>query len=503
MIKVIEVIQKIKSRITKKEISKILIIFGIWMRGSGLAAAPLWYDEAFSIQMARLSFIQLIQATWLDFSPALQYLIIKPWIYFNNPWMARIPSLLASILGLAVIWEMMDDWEVTDNQRLWISALTLLPGFYWMAQDARVYAMIGLLYMISFWLLMGGQYKWAAVIMGMMIWGHLVGFILVVSLVVVNLIRDWMLQGMLDIRIIFKSTARKTIGSGLAAIGIGIPAMLPILMSPVVTEYKLNPINLAQILDSIHAAIFVEILPAGWINITAGILILIYIALAGLITLTALYHWGIILKDKESKYIIEDDIVITNGLLVVVPIILMIIISATVKPILFYRPLQILLLPFILWIGSATAMQEYKPQKLILPIALAAAIILAQISWSPRAKGSNLDHYADLINQDPGPVMYATGSVALPFDLYVDQPGWIAAYQEDNSLGSDELLALFGYKQRDPGAWADWIIWPQNELLSPELVEDLEILTAEMDLVGVVEYWQIGDTEIWHREAGQ
>jgi len=470
------------------------------MRGSGLAAGPLWYEEAFSIQMARLPIGQMIQATWLDFNPALQYLIIKPWVYFNNPWLARIPSLLASILGLAVIWEMMDDWEVTENQRLWISALTLLPGFYWLAQDARIYAMMGLLYMIGFWLLMGGQYKWAAVIMGMMIWGHLVGFILVISLIAVNLIRDWMLQGILDIRQIFKSTARKTIGSGLAAIGIGIPAMLPIIMNPVVEEYKLNPITMGQILDSIHAAIFVEILPAGWPNIAAGILMLLYIALASLITLTAWYHWSLILKDRQGKWIIEDDIVITNSLLVVVPLSLMILVSLVAKPIVFYRPLQILLLPFILWIGSATAMQEYKPQKLILPIALAAVIILAQITWSPRAKGSNLDHYADLINQDPGPIMYVTGSVALPFDLYVDQPGWIAAYQEDNSLGSDQLLALFGYKQRDPGPWADWIIWPQNDLLSSELIEDLEILTAEMDLVGVVEYWQIGDTEIYHRE---
>jgi len=493
-------ISKIKSKITKNDISKTLIIFGIWMRGSGLAAGPLWYDEAFSWEMARLPFAQMIQATWLDFSPALQYVLIKPFVYFNNPWMIRIPSLLASIMGLAVIWEMMDDWEVTDNQRLWISALTLLPGFYWMAQDARVYAMMGLLYMIAFWLLMGGQYKWAAVIMGLMIWGHLVGFVLVVSLVIIDLFRDWMLQGILGIRELYKSTARKTILSGLAGIGIGIPAMLPILLSPSVEKYNFRISSGAQILDSIHAALFVEILPSGWINLAAGSLMFFYIFLAVLITLTSLYHWAIILSEPQNKYIIEDDIVITTGLLVAVPLILMIIISATIKPILFYRPLQILLLPFILWLGSSTAMKIYKPHKLIMPIAMAIILILAQITWSPRVKGSNLDHYADLINQDPGPVLYATGSVALPFDLYVDEPGWIAAYQEDNSLGSDELMALFGFKQRDPGPWADWILIPQDNKLSPELVKDLEILTAEMDLVGVVEYWQIGDTAIYHRE---
>lgn len=472
-----------KLNITKNDISKLIILFGIWMRGSGLASTPLWHDEAFSINMARLPLIQLIRATWLDNNPSLQYLLIKPFIYFNNPWVARIPSLLASILALAVIWEMMDDWHVTDNQRLWISALTLLPGFYWLAQDLRIFAMMGLLYLLAFWLMMGGQYIWGAVTMGLMIWGHTTGLILTVSIVIVMLIRDWMLQGMMGIRdVIYKVSAKQSITAGLVAIGIGSPALIPIILGPDVTD---NPLTFNQLLDASHAALFVESLPAGWPNMAAAGIWFVYVALAMMITFTIWMDWIAKLKEPKRAELIDDDIVITNSLLAVVPIILMIVVSLLGNSIISYGALMILLWPLILWIGSATAMMEYKLNKLILPIILAAAIILAQIYWSPNIKGSDLDHYVDLINESPGEILYATGSVALPFDLYLNQQGWIAR--------PNELMYMFGYRQRDPGPWVDWLI-------TDEITDELEILTAEMQLVGVVEYWHMADIEIWRAQ---
>lgn len=490
-------------KITKTDISKILIIVGIWLRGRGLATA-LWYDEAFSVSMAKLPLPYLLKATWLDFTPALHYLMIKPFIWLaGSPWLARIPSLLVSILALAVLWEMMDDWQITENQRLWISALTLIPGFYWMAQDARVYATLGLLYLLSFWLMMGGQYKWAAVTMGMMIWGHAVGVVLVISIVVVNLLRDWLLQGMLDIRDIYKETARKTLLSGLAGMVVGIPALLPIMLGPEADRYLMMAINGKQIINSVNTALFVGIDLGEYQPIVFAVM-WIYVVLAGMITLTALYHWGLILKNRDLKFIIEDDIVVTNALLVLVPFLLLLIVSVLIKPVLFYRSLMPLLYPFIMWIGSATAMQEYKPIKLVLPALLAACLIWAQINWSPELKGSDIERYAERINQDKGSeILYVTGTAALPFQLYVDQQGWIAEDEHHTNLGSNELMEIFGQQFREPGIWADWIIWPQEPLISDDLFQQLEELTAEYELVGTVEYWQIGDTEIWHREAGQ
>lgn len=352
--------KEINKRISKTDISKILIMFGIWMRGRGLASSPINYDGSISI---------------------LQFFIMRPFVWAAAPWLIRIPGLVASILALAVIWEMMEDWEVTNNQRLWVSALTLLPGFYWMAQDARGIAMMGLLYLLTFWLMMGGQYVWGSITIGLMIWGHPTGLILTMSILIVNVLRDWMLQGMMGIRdAIFNKTLRANLISYAVGICIGLPAIIIKLLGPGSSQE--NQLTLVQMIDNIHAAVFVDSLSIEWINALAGIMLIIYFILAILITFTAWARWLENLKDPvktiQDDIVIIDDIVITNFLLTIVPVILMIIVSVIIEPVINYRALMILLWPMILWVGSATAMQEYKPVKLILPGILAAVIVMAQ-----------------------------------------------------------------------------------------------------------------------------
>jgi len=296
--------------------------------------------------------IDLIRSAWAGFDQVI--------------WLARIPSLLAGILGLAVIWEMMDDWEVTDNQRLWISALTLLPGFYWLAQDAGSASIVGLLYIMSFWLLMGGQYKWAAATMTIMVWiGSAPGLILVVSLVIVNIIRDWLLLGLLHSRAIFKSLAKKSITAGLVGCLAGIPGLLFGQLDP-----QLPIDGMASIMDPlfINAA---RGIPGTILTVIVGI----YLILSLMITWLAWYDWQLILRSNVMATRIKEDIVSTNFLLVAVPLIMMMIGSIG-------SYINLLIWPLIIWIGSATSMRIYKPHKLIMPILLAAGIIYSQLTWS-------------------------------------------------------------------------------------------------------------------------
>ena len=486
----------------KNDIAKILMMAGIWISGRGLAIAPLWYDEAYSINMAWLKPWELIKISWADFNPSLYYFIIKPFVVWGSPWLARIPSLLASVMIMAIIWEMMDDWEVTENQRLMVAGLTLLPGFYWMAQDARIYAVLGLLYIMTFWLINGGQYVWAAITITLMIWGHSMGLILAISIAVVQLARDWMIQGMMGIREkIFNSSAAATILSVGVGIAAGFPALLPLTVGPGgISEFYHQPISWWYFVYAIKAALFVEVIQSsnpGYYLVSA--VIWIYIILAVLITWLSFAGWAQILKTGDVVDKIEDDVIITSCLLVFVPLVIMLGISILIKNIIYYRPLMILLPPFILWLGSATAMKVYKPHKLIMPALLAASVIVLQLAWIPSLKGANLDQYTEMINQDPGNILYATGTAALPFDLYVDQPGWIAEADHHAALASMETLAAFGYEFREPGSWADWIIWPRDPLIGDELADQLDSLTAEMELVGVVEYWHTADIEIWHK----
>ena len=486
----------------KTDIAKMLMMAGIWISGRWLAAAPLWYDEAYSINMAWLKPWELIKISWADFNPSLYYFIIKPFVVWGSPWLARIPSLLASVMIMAIIWEMMDDWEVTENQRLMVAGLTLLPGFYWMAQDARIYAVLGLLYIMTFWLINGGQYVWAAITIALMMWGHSMGLILAISIVIVQLARDWMIQGMMGVRDkIYRGSARATITSATVGITVGAPALIPFMFGPGgLSEFYQQPLSWGYFVHAVKAALFVEVIQSsnpGYYLV--NVVIWIYIILALLITWQSLAEWVLILKADAPAEKIEDDVIITSGLLVFVPLVIMAGVSILIKNIIYYRPLMILLPPFILWLGSATAMRVYKPHKLIMPALLAISVIVLQLAWGSNLKGSNLDQYAEMINQAPGNILYATGTAALPIDLYIDRPGWVAEADHHAALASRETLAAFGYQLREPGSWADWIIWPRDPLIGDELADQLASLTAEMELVGVVEYWHTADIEIWHK----
>jgi len=359
----------------------------------------------------------------------------------------------------------------------------------------RVYALLGLLYLLSFWLMQSGQYRWAAVTMTLMIWSHPTGVVFTISIVVVVLIRDWLIQGLLNVRDrIYKSSARITILTGLVALLAGLPALLPILSGP--PAELLIPMEAGDLFDSIHKAVFVGTVPQAAGLLVLGFYLLMALAVMGL----TISDWLAFIKAGQHK--IPDDIVVTNGLLVIIPTTLLLVISLISEPIFFYRPLMPLLYPLIIWIGSATALKEYKPHKLIAPALLAAVIILANINWSPGIKGSDLDKYTDLINQEPETsILYATGTAALPFDLYLSNPSWIAESENHTSLGSRDLMELFGWEYQEPGSWADWVIWSRDPQLDTELFQQLEVLTAEnYELVGVVKYWQIEDVEIWRAE---
>jgi len=376
-----EKIKKIlQSQNIKQDLAKFLMIVGIWLRGRGLDS-PLCPGEMLTINISRLPLPYLLKASWITSTPPLSYLIIKPFSWLENaPWLARIPSLLFSILALAVVWEMIDDWGVTDNQRLWISGLTLLPGFYWMAQDARAYAMLGLLYLISAWLMQGGQYRWAVVTMTLMIWTHPSGVILTISLVLVCLIRDWLIMGLLSIREIFKTTARITTLAGLAALLIGAPALLPILARPVLEQ----SVSGGHYLSSIYTAAFVGTAPA------VGLVVFVFYLLEGLAVLyVTTSDWMAYIKEGPQQKI-PDDVVVASGLLVIIPAILMIIVSVLTRSRLLYGPLMPLLYPLIIWVGSSTAIKEFKPHKLIAPALLAALLIYSNIIWDPGIKGADL-----------------------------------------------------------------------------------------------------------------
>ena len=183
-----------------------------------------------------------------------------------------------------------------------------------------------------------------------------------------------------------------------------------------------------------------------------------------------------------------------------IPLLAMIAGSLLIHNVLYYRPLTLLALPLALWLGSAAAPLEIRPAKMIMPGLMALGLLITILTWDPAIKGGDLEGAAEMIESQPGQILYATGTAALPFDLYIDRKGFIAEDDHHAGLLQPRLQAEFGWEQRAPGSWAEWLVWPQDELISPELWADLEIMTESMELVGVVDYWQAAEIEIWRQK---
>ncbi len=114
--------------------------------------AELWYDENFSLILARLPFTQMLQATMGDVHPPLYYILIWPLGQIRQlpPWALRIPSALFSICSLAIYPRLMRRLFVpAPVQIAAFGLLALLPMQIHYAQEARMYALLELLVILG------------------------------------------------------------------------------------------------------------------------------------------------------------------------------------------------------------------------------------------------------------------------------------------------------------------------------------------------------------------
>lgn len=127
-------------------------------------AAPLWYDENFTLVLARLPFDRMIAATAGDVHPPLWYLI--EWIIFHAfpaapVWTLRLPAAAFSLLALYGFDQLCDQIQLPARTRIIaLCMMAFLPFQLWYAQEGRMYAMLECLVILA--LLFGLRRQWVA-----------------------------------------------------------------------------------------------------------------------------------------------------------------------------------------------------------------------------------------------------------------------------------------------------------------------------------------------------
>jgi mannosyltransferase len=137
----------------------LLLAFGL--RLINLGGRTLWYDEAFAVLFAEKGWDVMVDGTLTevdgsaaDVHPLLYYQSLKYWMDFvgQKPAAVRLYSVLLGVLTVAAVFGLTHDWFGDDRTALVAAFITAVAPFHVQySQEARMYALMGLLLVLTTW----------------------------------------------------------------------------------------------------------------------------------------------------------------------------------------------------------------------------------------------------------------------------------------------------------------------------------------------------------------
>lgn len=147
----------------------VMVLIGTILRAWRVFLAPPWYDEAFTVVLARLPFFQMIQATRGDVHPPLYYALISALDGVS----IRAFSVVCSILALGVFWMILQRLGLSTGARLLaLSLMAFAEPQLWYAGEARMYAWMELL-VLGIWLaILVRRWWWVGALSVLLLYTH-------------------------------------------------------------------------------------------------------------------------------------------------------------------------------------------------------------------------------------------------------------------------------------------------------------------------------------------
>ena len=116
----------------------------------------LWYDEGFSVYLARMSLGEITARTASDIHPPLYYYLLHLWLgpFGDSEFVLRFFSLLFGLLTVPLIYALGRRLLGTASGLLAASLLAVSPLYLWYSQEARMYTLVTFLCLLSSYLLL-------------------------------------------------------------------------------------------------------------------------------------------------------------------------------------------------------------------------------------------------------------------------------------------------------------------------------------------------------------
>lgn len=144
----------------------LILLLAAGLRWVGLDAHSLWHDEGNSLRLAERSVPDLIEATSHDIHPPGYYLALKAWITLvgTSELGLRSLSVYWGLLAVAATWGVghrLYGWQAGAIAALLVA---LNPFVVYYSQEARMYAQLGAVSILSLWVLLrwldSRQHRW-------------------------------------------------------------------------------------------------------------------------------------------------------------------------------------------------------------------------------------------------------------------------------------------------------------------------------------------------------
>lgn len=129
----------------------VIFMVAFVLRVAGMWIPPLWYDENFTLILARLPFDRMLAATAGDVHPPLWYIIEWGWVrLFPDPvlapaWTLRVPAFAFSLFAFVAFSHVLRELNIPERVRtVALMLMAILPMQIWYAQEARMYSLFEL-----------------------------------------------------------------------------------------------------------------------------------------------------------------------------------------------------------------------------------------------------------------------------------------------------------------------------------------------------------------------
>jgi len=134
----------------------LIVLLAFLLRLYRLDQQSLWYDEGFSVYLARMSLGEITARTASDIHPPLYYYLLHLWLgpFGDSEFVLRFFSLLFGLLTLPLIHALGRRLLGTASGLLAALLLAISPLYLWYSQEARMYTLVTFLCLLSSYLLL-------------------------------------------------------------------------------------------------------------------------------------------------------------------------------------------------------------------------------------------------------------------------------------------------------------------------------------------------------------